>query len=173
MSTRGRKKKSTEEHRLTGTYQECRHGGNADIVFAELLPIPDKISLPKPIAALEDKEIKKAFKEHVRMLIKLKSLYAVDIPSLVNLYLILNDIHRLRDALEKIKVGSDEYLQAQDLYLKMIKTFDTLGGKFYLTPQVRNQMKLGDLQIISEQLKLQKQLQSANPIDKLITQKKN
>lgn len=175
MSTKGRKRKSTEQHKLEGTYQKCRHEHNADVVFSQLMPVPEKISTPKEITALENKAVKKAFKAHVTMLLRFKSLYPVDIPSVVNLYLILDQLCTVRKMLEDVDPADDfeKYCKLQNMIIKFSKAFDELGSKFYLTPQVRNQMKLGDLQIINEQLKLQKQLQSTSPIERLVMQKVN
>lgn len=177
MATRGRPRKSTEQHKLDGTYQECRHGNNADVLISTILSVPKKIEVPEKIKNLKNKTIETLFKKHVDMLISLKSIYEVDIPELIHLYLILNDIYKLREAMDEVDLNKNFFLyeKMQKLFLKQISSFNVLGSKFYLTPQVRAQMRLNDLQELNETLKLEEKLKAAekNPVQKLINKKKN
>ena len=177
MATKGRPKKSTVQHKLDGTYQACRHKNNADVLLADILFCPEKISVPDEIKKLQNKKIETAFKNHVTMLIRLQSVYDVDMPDLTNLYIVLNDIYQLREAMSKIDVleNFSLYEKMQKLFLKQVVVFNTLGSKFFLTPQSRTQMTLGNLQALNENLKLQERIRGAeqNPVQKLIHNKKN
>ena len=93
MATRGRPRKSTEQHKLDGTYRACRHKNNSDIVLAHILEVPKKIEVPQEIKNLKNKKVEAAFKKHVEMLIRLKICYGADLPALVNIYIWLNDIY--------------------------------------------------------------------------------
>lgn len=177
MASKGRPKKSTEKHKLDGTYQECRHGNNADVVIADILTVPEKIEVPDAIKKLNNKSIESAFKNHAEMLIKLKSIYEVDISELIHLYLILNDIYELRNAMTDIDIKKDFFIyeRMQSLFLNQVKTFNALGSKFFLTPQARMQMTIGNLQALNENLRLQEKIKEAetNPVQRLINKKRS
>jgi len=174
---KGRPRKSTAQHKLEGTYQACRHKNNTDVLVANILTVPEKIEVPDEIKALGNKKIEAAFEAHADMLVRLKSVYEVDVPELTHLYLILNDVYKVREKINRLDVWEDlpMYERLQKLFLKQVAAFNALGSKFFLTPQARTQMTLGNLQALNENLKLQERMNEAerNPVQKLINKKKN
>lgn len=177
MATRGRPRKSTEQHKLDGTYQACRHKNNSDIVLAHILEVPKKIEVPQEIKNLKNKKVEAAFKKHVEMLIRLKICYEADLPALVNIYILLNDIYSVRETLQKIDMENQPafYFKLHSLFLSQVEIFNKLASKFCLTPQARTQITIGELQALNENIKLQEKMQNikTNPIEHLIQQKKS
>ena len=130
---KGRPRKSTAQHKLEGTYQACRHKNNTDVLVANILTVPEKIEVPDEIKALGNKKIEAAFEAHADMLVRLKSVYEVDVPELTHLYLILNDVYKVREKINRLDVWEDlpMYERLQKLFLKQVAAFNALGSKFF------------------------------------------
>jgi len=148
----------TELKKLKGTLNTTREKQNpgADTVIAEtsvILPEQTKLSCPRWI---ENRVVKKFWKEEIKNLLTLRVLSRVDLHQLEELCVILQQLYNVRDQLLSTDVDSEEYDLVEKRYERIGRRFDELANKFYISPAARTQLKLNDLALVKTAQEIQK-----------------
>ena len=157
-----RHKKPVALKKLQGTYRNDRDGNRAENILNDIVPAATNIPIPDEI---KDEFVINYFKEHVSFLEKLQLLQNADIPHLIQMYIILQQIREVNKKIDVIKdkgilENLADYETLTRIMIKLVEKYDSIAKTFYITPLSRTKMTLDALNI--------EKLKSENPS---ITQK--
>lgn len=141
----GRPRKPTSLKKLEGTYRKDRDdeknkievslAQDRNIIFGKEI----KITCPKTITS---KYIRAYWKKLTSMLISLQVLSPADIPQLEQLCIILEKLIEVQNVWINTTPFDEKYETIQKLYLNLSNKFDSLGSKYYISPQARAKLTL-------------------------------
>ncbi|WP_147612316.1 P27 family phage terminase small subunit [Treponema pectinovorum] len=153
-----RPKKSVELKILEGTYRADRDS-TAKVISDTIKKteiILDKKNIPCP-KTIQDEYVKKYWKKLTRSLLSIHVLSGADIPQLEMLCIILQRIRKIQEELESIDYKESEDIETlEKRYLRFVAKFDSLGAKYYISPQARSKLTLDDLAIVKTAQDIQK-----------------
>ncbi|ULQ59228.1 hypothetical protein K7I13_12100 [Brucepastera parasyntrophica] len=149
----GRPRKPTAQLKLTGTYRADRHEKNIDDKLPQLITFASSVTVPE---SLTDKYVRAAFSSHTDMLISLQILHISDLPEIENMYIILQELRRVRKHITDIKSIAkkedfERYNTLNYLAAKLTAQFSSLAAKYFISPHARNKLTLEAYEIAAAQ----------------------
>lgn len=158
-------KKAVSLHKLNGTYRKDRYGKQEQIekAVADIIAFSAD-SVLEPPKNITDNFVKQYYQYHTNELIKLRLLTPSDIPELNNMYLLLQQLRKVQDRLDKLNIDTDldEYERLTKLEIKLSNTFSELAKRYFISPTARTKLQLDKLDVEK------KQAENQSVISKLI-----
>ena len=135
----------------------------------DLVPTLQRGTVIKPPDSLLSDKVREQWKVTVSNLIDLEIVTLQDLPSLEQGFIILEEFHRVKNSLDEIRAQSEaEIITDDDTLTTIVKlqksltnlsnTYNSILGKFGVTPTERAKMEWGHL----------KEQESKNPIEALL-----
>ena len=125
------------------------------LVFGEEV---QKIACPKEIT---DSYVKKFWKNYTKALLSVHAFGAGDIPQFTRLCIVLQKLREVQQTFATLSVFDEDFDLWEKRYKRLADHFDSLAGKFYLSPAERAKMKLDSLTIKEKELSVTEKEQSA------------
>lgn len=135
-------RKSIAQKKLEGTYRKDRDSEREETENALSIVLPVKeLKISKVI---QDKNVKKAYKEHIGFLHNLGPLaeQIADSPLLEQAYFCLQEANRIQEHLSTVDMDSDEYTKLEKSYFRFFNVYERIVKEFFLTPNARTKLKL-------------------------------
>lgn len=157
----GRPRKPTALKKKQGTYRKDRDAKNSDVVIAEtsvILKDTKGIEVPK---SLKTESVKKYYLNLVSGLCELGVLASADLPQVEHLCLYLQKLETAKAQFEKASVFDEDFDKIEQRFTRLVKQFDALGEKYYISPVARSKIRLDELTIKDKELSVAEKEKSA------------
>ncbi|MCR5218603.1 hypothetical protein [Treponema sp.] len=145
-------KKSVELKKFQGTYRKDRDAEAekvSDVLKATSVILDaNSVSCPKTIT---DKYCRKYWKLLTKNLLSIKVLSGADIPQLEMMFVYLQKLREVQQYFLAADPADEVFDLMQARYEKLEKRFNTIAGKYYISPADRAKLKIDELTAVKAQ----------------------
>lgn len=162
-----RPKKPVALKKLEGTYRKDRDADREKVEKTlarnENILFPDDVRISCP-STIKTTYVRSYWKKLTKMLISLNVLSPADIPQLEQLCIVLEKLREVQKLFIEVSPIDENFEILQKHFISLSNKFDTLGSKYYISPQARTKLTLDNLNCIKTEQDIKKNDNAINSL---------